>query len=348
MKNLFYFLVLIPIIGLPQQLITENIVFDGNDRQYITYIPQTYSSSSPSPLLIAFHGGSGYAQDFMNYEADFRSVADSAGFILVYPQALEDPNNENNSTSWMHKEPTNHNDIYFVDALIDELASNYTVDSDRIYVCGYSLGGMFSYELACHLNDRVAAFSSVAGAAFIGAFYNCNITHPTALLNIVGTNDDTHPYNDTNGWYYPVSEINDFWATVNNTDPNPSVIELPDLNISDGSQVERYSWENGDGCVAVEELKIINGDHDWPSPLSYWANQDINANTEIWNFVSKYNINGLIDCDNLSIKHEILSQKKELIKIVNVLGQEVELPLNSKEILFFIYNDGTVDKKILF
>ena len=74
-----------------------------------------------------------------------------------------------------------------------------------------------------------------------------------------------------------------------------------DLNISDGSQVEKYSWINGDGCVTVEEIKIINGGHDWPSPLSFWANQDINANTEIWNFVSKYNINGLIDCDNLSI-----------------------------------------------
>ena len=250
------------------------------------------------------------------------------------------------NTSWLHKEPTNHNDIYFIDALIDSLSSDYSVDNDRVYICGYSLGGMFSYELACHLNDRVAAFSSVAGAAFIGAFYNCNITHPTALLNIVGTNDDTHPYNDLNGWYYPVSEINSYWATVNNTDSAPLVIELPDLNISDGSQVEKYSWINGDGCVTVEEIKIINGGHDWPSPLSFWANQDINANTEIWNFVSKYNINGLIDCDNLSIGTENIDSKRELIKIINVLGQEVNVPYHRREVLFYIYNDGSVQKKI--
>jgi len=333
-------------IGLTQELITENIMFDGNNRQYTAYIPEIYSPSTPSPILMAFHGGAGYAQDFMSYEADFRSIADTAGFILVYPQALEDPNNENNSTSWIHKEPTNHNDIYFVDALLDELSSNYSVDSDRVYICGYSLGGMFSYELACHLNDRVAAFSSVAGAAFIGAFYNCNITHPTASLNIVGTNDDTHPYNDLIGWYYPVSEINNYWATVNNTDLNPSVIELPDINISDGSQVVRYSWENGDGCVSVEELKIINGGHDWPSPLSFWANQDINANTEIWDFVSKYNINGLIDCDNLSVETENIDSKRELMKIINVFGQEVNIPNQRREVLFYIYNDGSVQKKI--
>ena len=345
MKKLLFIVFSFPMIGLTQELITENIIFDGNNRQYTAYIPETYSPSIPSPILMAFHGGAGYAQEFMNYEADFRSIADTAGFILVYPQALEDPNDDN-KTSWLHKEPTNHNDIYFIDALIDSLSSDYSVDNDRVYISGYSLGGMFSYELACHLNDRVAAFSSVAGAAFIGAFYNCNITHPTALLNIVGTNDDTHPYNDLNGWYYPVSEINSYWATVNNTDSAPLVVELPDLNISDGSQVEKYSWINGDGCVTVEEIKIINGGHDWPSPLSFWANQDINANTEIWNFVSKYNINGLIDCDNLSIGTENIDSKRELIKIINVLGQEVNVPYHRREVLFYIYNDGSVQKKI--
>ena len=37
---------------------------------------------------MAFHGGSGYAQEFMNYEADYRSIADTAGFILVYLKLL--------------------------------------------------------------------------------------------------------------------------------------------------------------------------------------------------------------------------------------------------------------------
>ena len=80
----------------------------------------------------------------------------------------------------------------------------------------------------------------------------------------------------------------------------PLVVQLPDINTSDGSTVERYSWMNGDGCVSVEELKIINGGHDWPSPLSSWANQDINASEEIWNFVSRFDINGLIECNTAS------------------------------------------------
>ena len=90
------------------------------------------------PQLFALHGGSGYANDFMNYEADFRSISDTAGFILVYPQALEDPN-DGNSTNWLHKEPTNHKDIFFIETLIDTISSEYNIDLNRIYACGYSL-----------------------------------------------------------------------------------------------------------------------------------------------------------------------------------------------------------------
>lgn len=343
MKKLLLLLCL-PYLGLSQQLTTENIFYDGSNREYIIYVPQTYTPTSHTPVLFAFHGGSGYANDFMNYEADFRLISDTAGFILVYPQALEDPN-DGNSTNWMHKEPTNHNDIFFVETLIDTIASNYNVDIERIYACGYSLGGIFSYELACNLNNRIASVSAVAGAAFLGSFSYCILSHPTAVLSIPGTNDQTHPYNDLNGWYYPVSEINNYWATYNNTDPTPLVVQLPDLSSSDGSTVERYSWINGDGCVSVEELKIIGGDHNWPSPLNSFANQDINASEEIWNFVSKFDINGLIDCNTTSNNEINIIQNKKLLSITDMLGRNIKELKNIP--LFYLYDDGSVEKKII-
>ena len=96
MKKVLFFLI-IPFLSFGQQLNTENIFYDGHNREYIIYIPQTYSSLNPEPILLAFLGGSGYADEFMTYEADFRSIADTAGFILVYPQALEDPNDGNST-----------------------------------------------------------------------------------------------------------------------------------------------------------------------------------------------------------------------------------------------------------
>ena len=262
----------------------------------------------------------------------------------MYPQALEDPN-DGNSTNWLHKEPTDHKDIFFIETLIDTISFEYNIDMNRIYACGYSLGGMFSYELACQLNHKIAAISSVAGAAFYGAFANCNLTHPTAVLSINGTDDGIHPYNDQNGWYFSVAAIDSFWSYSNNTDVIPIITQLPDLITSDGSTVERYSWQNGDGCVSVEELKIINGGHDWPSPLSSWGNQDIDANVESWNFLSKFDMNGLIGCNSTNLIDFDKVNSKSLNRIVDLLGRESK-NLNYKP-LFYIYDDGSVEKKII-
>ena len=319
MKKFILIAIILPVSLFAQQT-TEYMFYDGNNREYILYIPSSYNSSQPTPVLFAFHGGTGYADGFMNYEADFRPIADTAGFILVYPQALGDPNDCFN-TSWLHKDPTDHKDIFFIEALIDTLSAVYSVDTDRIYACGYSLGGMFSYELACNLNYKIAAISSVSGAAFIGAFGNCDLYHPTAVLTINGTTDNEHPYNDQSGVFFPVPDISEFWANHNNTDQTPVVTTIPDYDPTDGSTVERYSWLNGDNCVYVEELKVINGGHQWPGTF---GNMDIDASNETWRFVSKFNISGLINCSSTNTENQQLAQDGKLVKRVNLLGKEVK------------------------
>lgn len=336
MKKFILIALMVPLSLFAQQT-TENMFYDGHNREYILYIPSSYSSSTPTPILFAFHGGTGYADDFMNYEADFRPIADTAGFILVYPQALGDPNDCFN-TSWLHKDPTDHKDIFFIEALIDTLSTVYNVDTDRIYACGYSLGGMFSYELACNLNYKIAAISSVSGAAFIGAFGNCDLYHPTAILTINGTTDNEHPYNDQSGVFFPVPSISDFWANQNNTDPTPVVTTIPDYDPTDGSTVEKYSWLNGDNCVYVEELKVINGGHQWPGTF---GNMDIDASNETWKFVSKFNTSGLINCSSTNIENQQIVQDGKLVKKFNLLGKEIK---NSSFVIDLFDNGNT--KKI--
>ena len=62
--------------------------------------------------------------------------------------------------------------------------------------------------------------------------------------------------------------------------------------------VERYTWATASGCIYVEELKVIGGGHDWPGVN---GNMTIDADEEIWQFVSKYDINGFIECSTASI-----------------------------------------------
>ena len=135
-------------------------------------------------------------------------------------------------------------------------------------------------------------------------------------------------------------EITTYWSSYDNTDFNPTITQLPNTNTSDGSTVEKRTWENGDNCVAVSELKVIGGGHDWPGSS---GNMDIDATSEIWNFVSKFDINGLINCSSSDIIDEVKIEPDRLIKIIDVLGRETNLKNNQP--LFFIYENGKIEKK---
>ena len=288
-----------------QQQLNRTLFFDGQNRSFIVYVPSTYDGSTQVPIVFNFHGGAGTSSDFINYENDMRPIADTANFIAVYPQAAVDPTDGSNS--WLHKTPTTHNDVNFIEAIIDTLSSNYNIDNDRIYACGYSEGGLFSYELGCRLNNRIASFASVSGSMLTesyrldNGFGSCSPIHPTAVLLIPGTSDGSFHsmYNGFQPYYLSVNDITTYWSSHNNTDLNPTITNVPNTNNSDGSTVEKRIWENGDNCVAVQELKVINGGHDWPGSS---GNMDINASQEIWKFLSKYNVNGLINCVSTEIK----------------------------------------------
>tara|TARA_B100000900_G_scaffold35069_1_gene26420 strand:- start:1321 stop:2301 length:981 start_codon:yes stop_codon:yes gene_type:complete len=324
------------------------MIHDGNAREYIVYIPASYDGSASYPLLFSFHGGGGNSSDFINTN-NMRPIADTAGFIAIYPQAAIDP--DDGSFSWLHKAPTTHNDIFFIEAIIDTLSAQYMIDNNRVYACGYSEGGIFSYELGCRLNNRIAAFSSVSGSMLVDAFRDsyydlgfCSPFHPTAVLLIPGTND-MNPHSTYTGfqpYYMSAEEITTYWSNYNNTDINPIISQLPNINTFDGSTVERRVWENGDNCVRVEELKVIGGDHDWPGTF---GNMDINASIEVWNFVSKFDINGLINCNTTSNQEISSFHNKKTLAITDMLGRNTKVLKNIP--LLYIYDDGTVEKKII-
>ena len=287
-----------------QTLLNQTLVHDGNNREYAIYIPASYDQSQAVPLLFNFHGGGGNIVDYMS-SVDMRPIADTANFILVYPQAVPDPGN-GGATSWMHKAPTTFDDVPFVEAMIDVIAAEYMIDDNRVYVCGYSLGGEFTYELACSLNNRIAAAGAVARTMQGETFNNCAPQHPTGVLTILGTADGISDYNGItfNGiqYYMSAAETHDYWATANNCDANPTMSTIANTNTSDGSTVERYSWKDASGCTYVEHLKVINGGHDWPG---VFGNMDIDASQEIWSFVSRYNLSGLVGCATNSIENTL-------------------------------------------
>lgn len=336
MKNLFtlfLFTILSNYALVAQQFLDKTLVYDGNTREYTIYLPDNHQSTTALPLMFNFHGGGGDIASQIAI-ADMSAIADTAGFIVVYPQALPDPN-DGGSTNWIHKDPTMVDDVFFIDALIAEINTEYAIDANRIYACGYSLGGEFTYELACRLNEQIAAIGVVARTMGTAAHDNCMPSHPTGILTILGTDDFISPYGGLtfNGiqYYLSADDMHEYWSTYNNASSTPTITPLPNSNSSDGSTVERHSWTDGDGCVTVEHLKVIGGGHDWPGSF---GNMDIDASLEIWNYVSQYSLEGLIGCGTTSVFGE--SDKGTEISISpNPVGDFVYVDLGGADYRFY-------------
>lgn len=331
-KRLFSLLIFTTFLSVSnaQDYISETIQFDGLTREYSIYVPASYDGITSFPLLFNFHGGGGDIASQIAI-ADMSPIADTANFIVVYPQARQDPS-DGNSFNWIPKTPGTFDDVPFISSLIDTLASNYQIDQNRIYACGYSLGGDMSFELGCKLSNRIAAIAPVARTMQANPNSFCSPVHPTGVLTILGTDDFISPYNGiTFGgveYYLSAAATHSYWASHNNCNLTSTM-----SNVS--SSVERYTWSTASGCAYVEELKVIGGGHDWPGSF---GNMTIDANIEIWQFVSRYDINGLIGCIATSI-NENNGQAENYKVFPNPFNQELRIEVKSAQANYFeIYN----------
>ena len=255
----------------------QAIVHDCIDREYILYIPNSYDGTSSVPLMLNFHGFGGSASQFMQ-EADMRSLAEADTFILIYPQGIcLDGLSHWNACPLGGDNKSDADDFGFVESIITEILSQYNVDMERIYAAGYSNGGMMSYGLANYKSDLIAAVASVSGVML-----DCTgpTNHPMPVVHLHGTSDGVLPYNGNNDWNSAQSTL-DHWINFNNTVLTPS--------IASDNNIEHYVYDQGDSSVSVEHYKFIGGDHVWFS-ATY---QGQSTSELVWNFVSRYDINGL-------------------------------------------------------
>ena len=285
-----------------QQTINASITHDGIERDYILYVPEIYDGSTAVPLVLNFHGfGSGASQQM--FYGDFRDIADTEGFLLVHPEGTTLIGNQFWNVGFPGLSST-IDDVGFTEALIDELATLYTIDLDRVYATGMSNGGFMSFLLACQLSEKIAAVASVTGSMTQDTFDDCNAQLPTPVLQIHGTEDDVVSYNENN-LSLPIPDVISYWVDHNNCETTPTTTTLPDVDVSDGSTIEYSVYEDGDNGITTEHMKVIGGGHTWPGSIlnSAGTNQDIDASMEIWLFFSRYDINGLLSTDDYENRH---------------------------------------------
>ena len=264
----------------------KTIEHDGKSREYLIHVPSSYENNQPLALLISFHGYGNTANEIMEL-SKLNDLADTNNFIVVYPQGLT----FQGVTHWNVGGFTNgstSNDVGFINSVLDDLEANYNINTNKIYACGESNGGFMSFLLACQLSERIAAIASVIGSMTPEMYNGCNPNHQMPVLQLHGTSDNLVPYQGQSDMI-AIDSVLSYWQTYNQTDSVASITQIPDVEQNDDSTVERYLYGNGINGSSVIHYKVINGGHDW---FGAEGNMDIQSSQIVWDFLSKYDING--------------------------------------------------------
>lgn len=258
---------------------------DDLNRFYYIYEPPNLDSTKSIPVLFAFHGYGSSAYSHYSY-TNYTPIADSNNFIVVYPQGATTATLSAhwNVGGWTSKSTIK--DIEFIDTVIDLIKDKISIDELRVYSSGMSNGGYMGYHLACNLGDKFAAIASVTGSMTNDTFNDCSPSHPTPILQIHGLLDYVVPY-DGNGGSKSIPDVIDYWTSYNSCITEPETL----YSYYDSSLIVTDTYINCLNNVNVKLILHSEMGHDWPFTGTY----NLSATNEIWDFVSKYNIYGLIE-----------------------------------------------------
>ena len=247
--------------------VTNTLTVGGLERSYLLRTP-VRASDDPMPLLIVIHGAGGNA-DRAELATGITQLSDADGFIVAYPngtQAADIPGELSWNAGVCCGRPVidQIDDVAFIAATIADISEKEPVDASRIYVAGFSNGGMLAHRLACELPGRIAGIAVVAGALNVS---DCAAEGVTSVLMMHGTGDLTVPYqggatNERTAKRFgtwtnaPLSRAVSFWTGQDACGSSPKT--------SEKNGVTRTTYEACADGAKVDVITIRDGGHIWP------------------------------------------------------------------------------------
>lgn len=264
LKNIIW---IVAFIGLAVSLnAAESINVNGANRSMIVYAPSNIEKNRP--LIIQMHGMSQGA-DYQKNAAKWEPIADTARFVVVFP--------EGENKAW---DISGDKDVNFLKAIINQMSTKYGINKNRVYVSGFSMGGMMSYHAANKMGDQIAAIAPVSGYPIGNPAPASKRVMP--ILHTHGTSDDVVNYNSA------VTYLKR-WVDYNKCSTNSKVTKPYPAN-KPGSAAYLEVWS---GCNENTEIRLMS-----ITGKGHWYSMDlasVNTSDEIWNFVKKYSLNGSIE-----------------------------------------------------
>ena len=284
----------------------------GYNRSYLTYTPAGYSPDRPAPLLMVMHGGGGTAEAMVELTR-FDVKAEEENFIAVFPQALppdtsQPPRFGSNGPIWndgsgrFHAGEQNIPDIPYINTVLNEVKERLNVNSDSVFMTGFSNGASMTFRSAVELSQTFNAIAPVAGTLWSDP---SSISDPMPLLYISGALDTFNPAEGgipraANGQQFgdtPKPSILSYlqnWARAVNCSVMPDTTQFkPD--------VDKVTFSGCPNGTEINYIIVKDLGHVWPGKepllpesITGPSSDKINATNLIW----KYFKSGILDNQN--------------------------------------------------
>ena len=270
----------------------------GKPRSYLLHAPDRWQRRPPLPLVVALHGAFSTAKKFAR-ESGWSTLAESEGFLVAYPEGfgLFGLLQHWNAGHCCGKAAAdNFDDVGFIDAVIDDISAAFPVDPQRIYLTGFSNGGMLVHLYAAQRSVRIAAAAAVGAAVGGRASADLPIITPPApavavpMLIMHGRDDGKVPYGggrpgkgNSKRQYLSVNAAVAFWVQPNGCS------RVSHKTLQEGA-IAVEQWQGGDAKAEVRLYAINGWGHQWPGP--YFINRlpggdplrGFDATRQIWEF----------------------------------------------------------------
>ena len=178
----------------------------GESIPYAAFVPSSYDSSQGAPLIISLHG-LGRSYDWLMGYHGLLDQAEESGYIVVTPLGYTRRGGYGSrKLDEMQDAQRSEQDVMNV---LQLMRDEFSVDSNRIYLWGHSMGGAGTYHIAAKYPDIFAGLGVAAPAPEADAPMN-NILNKIKHLPIFvlqGDEDTAVPVERTRDWVAKMQEL---------------------------------------------------------------------------------------------------------------------------------------------
>ncbi|MGN0303406.1 MAG: sialate O-acetylesterase, partial [Prevotella sp.] len=235
----------------------KTITSEGQKREYLQYAPSDLGSKRP--LIISCHGMNQSAKYQWDMLKDAQTLADKEKFVIVLPEGI--------NSGW---DISGDRDINLIKDLIAQMKKDFDIDEKRVYLSGFSMGGMLTYHAMNKIPNVIAAFAPISGYPMWGFTYTGKRAIP--VIHHHGTGDDVCVYSN-------VQRNIDELVKKNKCSSTPTITQ----NYGGYSHITRKEWGGGTDGVKVVLMELANKGH-WIS------NDGLFTLDEIWKFCKNYSL----------------------------------------------------------